>query len=139
MESLTCEKFCQCISDNALSLQVFMMSTLEALSLVMLDHSMLLPIRQRQQLKEKADCVNAHLLQGEDADMICLCKQYEQESGAHAARRLLGLPMSRRERLQLTNKERARSERRARARKRRIDPEEDTDVSGKPAKPRGEP
>lgn len=41
------------------------MSTLGALSLVMLDHSMLLPYRQCQQLKEKADCVDAHLLQEE--------------------------------------------------------------------------
>lgn len=44
-----------------------------------------------------------------------------QDEGFQASRSLLNLPMSRRERLQLVNKERARTERRARAKKRRED------------------
>ncbi len=49
--------------------------------------------------------------------------------------------MSRRERLQLANKERARNERRARAKQRRIDLEEEEEAAGgsvQAAKPRGE-
>lgn len=61
----------------------------------------------------------------------------KQEDKADYARKLLGLPMSRRERLQLTNKERARNERRARAKKRRIELEEDTAEPTKTAKPKG--
>ena len=71
--------------------------------------------------------------------IICLGRidgYLHQEEKAGTARKLLGLPMSRRERLQLTNKEKARNERRARARKRRIDLE-DVDGSSTNAKPKG--
>lgn len=44
---------------------------------------------------------------------------WQELEKVHFARNMLSLPMSRRERLQLTNKERARTERRARAKKRR--------------------